>query len=249
LIENRKEVISKRIFIKLIEINNFEIPIGIFTGRGDSIFKQIDFKLFKNLEYVFLCLYNGAISGNIFIENDSIEFLEKEEFKISLEHYEIIKNELINHGVKSKLKAKTFKDLDKIHTIQIRYIDESDKNQIIKLIMNIFYKYNFEKWYYFTDSGLTIDINNKDANKMKSLHVFQEVYQIKDVKQILTIGDKGKKLGNDYNFLNKINSLSVNEISSEPFHCFPISDENGIILKGKKALNHLISKIELETPS
>ena len=62
---------------------------------------------------------------------------------------------------------------------------------------------------------------------------------------MMRIGDCGDFIGNDYSMLNCEQGYSVDKVSGAVDKCFPIFNDNGIILKGINATLYLISKAKI----
>lgn len=189
-------------------LNNFlksNIIIGVATGRGKSIRKDLRRVISKEYwDKVVIGYYNGSDIG--FLSNDDLPdnsvinpVLQNLSDNLLVKFYDIIDIELKSKQLTIEFKSE-FSQNDKFSILQ--YIQTSDISGILCV-----------------ESGHSIDIIIRpDVSKLNVVR-FIEKYR-KDDDQILTMGDKGKFPGNDFELLSHEFSLSVDEVSSDKDSCW-----------------------------
>jgi hydroxymethylpyrimidine pyrophosphatase-like HAD family hydrolase len=193
----------------LIPFLEQEIPIYIATGRGDSINQLLDEAIPHSLQrHLFIMYYNGGAFASahekpIFQECASPAFLEIESFlskNITLHSY--------RDSVTIKLKE---------HQLTVRVTPSFDSLHIASLIADALY-HSFPDKYDVIRSSHSIDIVPSGQNKAQCVQLVSE--QLQNGDQVLVIGDRGGRLGNDFRLLNTAHSLSVNDVSTSLTSCW-----------------------------
>lgn len=82
------------------------------------------------------------------------------------------------------------------------------------------------------------------TNKNKAIEQAERIIGVPKAS-MMRIGDCGDFIGNDYSMLNCEQGYSVDKVSGAVDKCFPIFNDNGIILKGINATLYLISKAKI----
>ena len=89
-------------------------------------------------------------------------------------------------------------------------------------------------------SGLSIDIVPESSSKNNILNFFEKCGY--DDKCFLIIGDCGQFGGNDYEMLNRENSLSVDHVSDDPYSCWNFAQPG---LRNLEAMLFYLKHIEV----
>lgn len=190
----RTSEIEKRLFIKLNELLENHIRIGVATGRGKSVRvelqKKIEHKYWKN---VWIAYYNGGVIGCL----DDDTKPNKKEIEMPQAFNEIINKLSINDIEKNPYQLTLIKDELNITSVEFEILKER--------ILGI-------KDVKVMETNHSIDIIPVNSSKR---NIFSECNFSEE--EILAIGDSGNLGGNDYELLYGDNSLSVDYVS-EAFH-------------------------------
>lgn len=189
------------------------ITVGIVTGRGKSVRETLQKIIPQEYwQYFLIGYYNGAQIGTLddnnlpIIENDidlfaDIEKILKSENLIN-NHCDITLRKgqltiMVKNKKKSEIVKNTMKDiLKKLYPFEIQILESSHSIDIISVE---------------TSKNLIVDYYNdkfKDEEKMDNF---------------LFIGDRGKWPGNDFQLLSNKFSLSVDQVSNDPYTCWNLS--------------------------
>lgn len=221
-IEKRTSYVDPQILDKLIKLNEKKIPLFILTGRGKSIFNQFPLSNFLFKKYLFLAQYNG---GKIILGDKTlISKLNAKNFK----EYEVIGQFLKENKINFREKLCGFVCFD--------------NNSNFELCVSFVSKFN--KWK-IVSTNYSFDILPIKISKYRALLKGSKLYNIRNLKSILKIGDSGDINGNDYDYLKLENSFSVGEYSSDLDTNFPIINEKNIFLEGPKGLSFILNHLKL----
>lgn len=198
------------------------IRIGIATGRGKSIKKDLRRVIYeKHWKKVLIGYYNGGETG--YLSDDSLP----NKFKLVDENLNFLHGKLID-----KYKEEiVFKLRPKQLTLELQ--NNNSEEYILEVIQFI----NLQKrtGILCVQSDHSIDIIIRpDVSKLNVLKLIQQTLNDKDY-QILTIGDKGKYPGNDFELLSHPFSLSVDEVSIDKNSCWNFANS------GSNSVNATIS--------
>ena len=205
--EKRFEGPSKEIIDELIRILEAGIGVGIATGRGKSVRKELQRKIPEKFwKDVLIGYYNGSDIAPL-NENDrpikdidfdpvirSIDNILKESWLSKICKFEPRPNQI---GVSEVKRPFTIR---KVREILILLID----NRKVQIL----------------ESTHSLDILAPDVSKCLLVETIKQRYGC----EVLCIGDKGKYPGNDYELLQQPYSLSVFEVSPDPGTCWNIAD-------------------------
>ena len=198
----------------LISFLKAGIPIGVATGRGESVKNDLR-KIFKEdmWKLVYMGYHNGSEIGKLLDEN-----LPKKNLKTSA----VLKN-LINVLSCDEIIQANYKIHPHGKHLSIRPIDkyldtEIDLWSYVNDLANLNNLNNLQ----ILKSGHSIDVITSDINK---LSLVQYIVKDRNISEdsILKIGDSGKWPGNDYALLSKGLSLSVRSVSSDVNSCWNIT--------------------------
>lgn len=205
---------SSTIIDKICELLDFGIYIGIATGRGKSVRKDLQKKMEKKYWKKIIIGYYNCSDIAFLYDNDSPkkDILQNEILNNINE--ELNTNGLFKIMIKTKLRANQITIFPN-ETYNWREIRE----QIIDF-MNI----NYDNKFKLVESSHSIDILPRSVSKL-NLNSYMRENILKDHSaQILCIGDRGCWPGNDYELLRTKYSLSVDTVSSDPYSCWNISN-------------------------
>ena len=212
-LEERFGTPRREIIEKIESFLNNGITIGIVTGRGRSVRENLQ-KLISN-EYwdkFLIGYYNGAQVGTL--ADDS---LPEKENNIDLFNNiaTLLRSELL-------LKDYTTTDLRKGQlTITVK---DKKNSEVIKNTMKDILKREYPFNIQILESSHSIDIISTKTSKNLIVDYCREKLEDKESKnKFLFIGDKGKWPGNDFQLLSNEFSLSVDEVSSDPYTCWNLS--------------------------
>lgn len=189
------------------------ITIGVVTGRGKSVREALQ-KIInqKYWSQFFIGYYNGAQIGTL--DNDSLPIKENEDM-LFCNIEKILKSEkLINEFVNIDTRKGQI-------TVMVK---EKRNSEIIKKIMKDILKRLYPFEIQILESSHSIDIISNTTSKNSIVDYCKE--KLKDKNQELTflfIGDRGKWPGNDFQLLSNNYSLSVDEVSNDPYTCWNLS--------------------------
>ncbi len=203
------------------------IVVGVATGRGKSIKKDLRRVIKKEYwDKVIIGYYNGSDIG--FLNNDNLPdnsiinpILLNLRDNLLLKFGDVVDLKLKNKQLTIEFKGDFFPN-DK--SLILQYIQTSDISGILCV-----------------ESGHSIDvIVRPDVSKLNVLRFIEEY--IKDDYKILSIGDKGKFPGNDFELLSHKFSLSVDEASSDKDSCWNLAPSD---LTSAEATLYYLKKIKL----
>lgn len=185
------------------------ISIGIATGRGKSVRKDLQKKLPERFwSKIFIGYYNGSVIGTC--NDDAIPNSSHVVDTSLLEIAECLqKNKLIQKyaDITYRPTQITIEPKSKLVTEQLWNILQHEVNTISKDAKIVRSSHSF-------------DIINKDTSKSDLVDFIQLQFPL---STILCIGDKGNFPGNDYSLLNEPFSLSVDEVSFDPDTCWDLT--------------------------
>lgn len=214
--KERYSGISKEISDSLLKLLKAGILVGIATGRGASVRKDLRAVLPKQFwNSVIIGYYNGADVGHLNDDkcpntdikvNQKLAFIESEIKCLSLPW----------NNLEMKLRP---------HQLTIETTDNNNWETIRKIVQNLAITHSGGELQ-LLESSHSIDlVVGKKATKMNVVNYCRE-HSKKAHKNdnCLTIGDKGQWPGNDFELLATPYSLSVDEVSSHPDTCWNLAD-------------------------
>ena len=210
--EHRLTHPSKEIEEKLIQLLENEIVIGIATGRGKSVREALQ-KIIpeKYWSKIFVGYYNCSDIGEL--GYDSIPSKESTKDQNLLEILELLEKQKIiskNNKVTSRSKQITLENIDFNASELIQKIETIDSSKLknIKVV----------------ESTHSVDLLSKDVSKINLIKYIEQ----KNLEQykIMTIGDRGKQPGNDFELLANPYSLSVDMVSDNSESCWNLLTNN-----------------------
>lgn len=212
--EHRFTGITNEMQNELIKILRTGFMIGIVTGRGQSLRKDlqncIPKKYWKNL---LVGYYNGAEIGEL-----SDNTLPKTSGKVD-PAFDQIQNLIMQTSISDHIE---------ITTRPLQLTIESTNYDVWESVKSIIYQNAMlvrDRNFLMLESSRSIDIIKRpDVSKLNMVEAMKAQLNIRKLPQdCLCIGDKGKWPGNDFELLNTVYSLSVNEVSLDPATCWNLA--------------------------
>lgn len=203
--EHRRTYPSKEISKKLVELLKNDIIIGIATGRGKSVREALQ-KIIpeKYWPKVLIGYYNCSDIG--YLDDDNTPSKEPTNDPDLLDTIEfLIKHNItVKENITSRQKQITLENID----FDARFLIQKIKSLNIEKLKNI----------KIVESSHSLDLLEKNVSKL--ILIEQVKQKISKSYEVLCIGDKGKKPGNDYELLSSEWSLSVDRVSEDVKSCW-----------------------------
>ena len=241
------------------------IPIVFITGRGETGINSLESQIIpvlkskyninkEQLKNMFALINDGARICTYDSENDTlfgkIDYISTIENIKSLNEF----NRKINDFVKINkldqyMKIDYSYDSKTNDIINIRMILLTTDLEKINNIREIINKYIIDN--NFLNLNTTVGIYENHAvlqigttKKDKAIEQTEKILGIPK-NSMLRIGDCGDNQGNDFAMLDCPQGFSVDRISGNKEHCFPVFDNNKNILKGIDATIYLLKNTKL----
>lgn len=187
------------------------LMVALVTGRGKSVKDEL--RKFIEKEYwnkLVIGYYNGSQKG--LLSDDALPVRSSDEEDVLKNIYDFLKKETLFSGtIKPELRKGQL-------TIEIEgNVDiENEKRIMIDMIRNN-YPFNVQ----VLESSHSIDIIHQTTSKVSIIQYCQDLLNdSKNELNFLCIGDRGRWPGNDYQLLATPNSLSVDQVSADPYTCW-----------------------------
>jgi HAD superfamily hydrolase (TIGR01484 family) len=209
--ENRYMGLSDEMGEELNRLLSCGIILGIATGRGQSVRKDlekvIDKKYFKN---VLVGYYNGSDIGFL----DECNHPEK---SLPLHNSIYTLNNILKNVECYKI---NYESRPKQITIELNTSHDS----LIKSYISEIIKTNHLDDLKIVESGHSLDVITRDTSKINLVNscIFTS-NNLNLSKNVLCIGDRGEVNGNDFDMLSLPYSISVDCVSTNPKSCWNIS--------------------------
>lgn len=197
---------------ELIKLLKAGIIIGIATGRGQSVRKDLQNSKIPKAYWknIIIGYYNGADIGAL--NNNNCPNTQVEPNKRLSNIEADIKNlKLPYSDLEMKLRP---------YQLTIETSNASNWNMIKGLVQNIVMAYS-DGELQLLESSHSIDVIVR--NKASKLNVVKKCIEMSGNENCLTIGDKGQWPGNDYELLSTPYSLSVDDVSVHPDSCWNLA--------------------------
>jgi hydroxymethylpyrimidine pyrophosphatase-like HAD family hydrolase len=190
-----------------------DILVAIITGRGKSVRENFQNQIPKKFWSNFVIgYYNGSQIGTL--ENNELPITESRD-SLFQDIFETLSNDPFTSNVSEFELRKgqlTLQIKDKINSQII-------KSSIIDILKN---KYSFK--IQILESSHSIDIISSTTSKGSIIDYCRNLLDNnKKDDKFLCIGDRGKYPGNDYQLLSTEYSLSVDQVSNDPYTCWNLS--------------------------
>jgi len=210
-LENRFDALKDEVTHYLIQILKSGLVVGIATGRGKSVRKELQKCIPKEYwENVIVGYYNGSDIAKI--GNDRKPKVEPCNEPTLLKLHTLFQSE--NFALRFKSELRPFQ-------LTIELQDSKSWTRVKPLVVQIV-KAAASDGIELLESTHSIDVVKRP--ECSKLNLLSECAQLLSKNRlpesILCIGDKGQWPGNDYELLTHTYSLSVNEVSSDPESCW-----------------------------
>ncbi len=236
------------------------VPIVFITGRGETGIRKFidDFSSILINEYK---ITNEQLSKIYALTNDGARLFSSSNNGGTLFDQSIMLSEVEElaklNDVKKQIEEKYLHLLGKYFDISYSYVSDTQQLMNIRLVLKTKDKQiidilrttidkiiddqhsehlNVTKghWNGYTDFQIGV------ANKKEAIEETERIIGVPE-NSMLRIGDCGGIDGNDYAMLNCPQGFSVKETSNSLTSCFPIVNNEGIVLNGVEATKHLLS--------
>ncbi len=237
--ENRFNGPNKEIIDQLIRILKAGFIVGIATGRGQSVRKDLQKIIPKELwGNVVIGYYNGSDISTLDDDKSPNKEINSSEVLIRVKD-EIDSLSIPFTEINTELRPNQI-------TIQVQ--DKRKWNFAKARIQNAIMKFPLSGEVQILESSHSIDLVLKSkASKIKVLMKCYELLKKNgSSKECICIGDKGQWPGNDFELLSVPYSLSVNEVSGDPDSCWNLAE---VGQKNTVATLYYLKKIELNKNS
>jgi len=258
--------IDEKAIEMIIDLFKKKIPVVFITGRGESGLNDLKDDIYLNIindeeitesdiKRMFVLTNDGArlfysrskeekdfLNSNIYISTE-------EELKELLILNNIIETIIDNSKLSEYININYSKDLNTNKILNIRLIIENNNQEIVEEIFkkmeniikdNNLSSINITRGVYKGKSVIQFGTASKD----KAIERTEKLIGVPE-KSMIRIGDCGDVKGNDYGMLNCSQGYSVDKTSGQANSCFPIFNNQGIILNGVDATIHLIKSAKI----
>ena len=190
-----------------------DITIGVVTGRGKSVRSTLQNIIPQEYWSKFLIgYYNGAQIGTL---NDNTLPIAENNSDLFLDIFKILETEnLIN----------TYSEIELRRGQITVIIKDKRRSEAIKKTMRDILKRLYPFEIQILESSHSIDIISSKTSKNSIIDYYRDNnndYKENDI--FLFIGDRGRWPGNDFQLLSNKFSLSVDEVSNDPYTCWNFS--------------------------
>lgn len=202
------------------QLNSFlkaGILLGVATGRGKSV--RTDLQKVIEEKYwpkVVIGYYNGSQIGTL-SDNDLPIIINKKTKSNILDQ--------ISEFLISEPTVAPFIEKPTLRPAQLTIeIKNKIDSKIIKSIIIDYLKNNYTFGIQVLESSHSVDIIPMSTSKISIIQACREILKDHSNKfNFLCIGDRGKWPGNDYQLLSTEFSLSVDQVSADPYTCWNLS--------------------------
>lgn len=214
--QNRFTGISPTLANELIKVATAGFIIGIATGRGQSVRRDlralIPSKLWNNF---IIGYYNGSELGLLSDTSMPQKTTEIDEDLSAME--DLIRSTII-HVISLRFEKRSSQ-------ITIDVTDSKDRSQLKSLLLNTVMQPRWSR-IQLLESGHSIDLAVKaTASKLNlASRCIESAIAAGLPGSCLCIGDKGQWPGNDFELLATPYSLSVDEVSPDPDSCWNLAE-------------------------
>lgn len=212
---NRKEGPTDKTIQHLNKLLKAGIFIGIATGRGQSVRKDLQKKIDKQYwENILIGYYNCSQIGSL--SNDKLPITD------TASKYDMLSE--IMSFLKSEPTVEAFITLT-LRPAQLTVeVKDKQNSELVKNIIIDTLKNKYTHKIQVLESSHSVDIIPTSTSKVSIISASRDLLKDKDGKfNFLCIGDRGKWPGNDYQLLATEFSLSVDQVSADPYTCWNLS--------------------------
>lgn len=185
------------------------IPLGIATGRGQSVRRDLQGVLAQNLwGRVVVGYYNGYETALLNDENVPSREAPSPEMKI----------------LSDQLRAHPFISVNatcEVRAGQISLIPAA--SVALELLWEVVAGVVQDRKFTVVTSSHAVDVTPSHASKTAVVEQVRRLFGLQDSDAVLCIGDRGRPPGNDALLLAGPYSLSVDQVSSDPQRCWNLA--------------------------
>lgn len=226
--ENRFNQPSKKIGELLTSLLKNDIIIGIATGRGKSVRVELQKIIPKNLwSKLYIGYYNCADISTLDNSEHPIINLpidpNLESFLGFIQEHKMIP---LDTKITSRPNQITLESTSLTAIDLINNINKMNKTRL--------------KDIQIVESSHSVDVLPKNISKLNLVNLIRNM--ISSEYQVLSIGDRGRWPGNDFELLSLRYSLSVDETSDDPKTCWNLLPPN---INGESGVLYYLQKIAL----
>ncbi|HET9377483.1 MAG TPA: hypothetical protein VFO40_21080 [Chthoniobacterales bacterium] len=221
-----------------LERLSHSLSIGIFTGRGKSVFRGLREGVSESAWRNITCfLYNGALEWKL--DQGSATVLAR---------IKDIEDVIVAIGNLPKELSNWFSSIDRssfdcqitIHLIPGAQIDVQAR--VVELLTHEFSMLPLS----VASSGRSIDVFPAGVSKQRAVSKWKFETTNPSHCRVLCIGDRGDRIGNDFDFLSNSSGFSVDKIDWSPYGCFPaqilVNSQN----TGPNLAGALLNKLQVD---
>ena len=184
------------------------IVVGVATGRGKSVRKELRKGLSKNLwGKVYLGYYNGAEVASL-CDDDHPNPSRKPNDSLKIVAEAVSKNPIISRVATCEPRRAQ---------VSVQPMSAISAELIWRILQPLAQGYGLVA----LRSSHSIDLLDRHVSKRSLLIHLRKL--VPEGSNVLLIGDKGKWPGNDYHILSEPHSLSVDEVSVDPNTCWNLA--------------------------
>jgi fructoselysine-6-P-deglycase FrlB-like protein/hydroxymethylpyrimidine pyrophosphatase-like HAD family hydrolase len=233
-LNERYSGMPSEVAILICNLLRFGIHIGIATGRGVSVRKDLQAKIPPELwSRVLVGYYNGGDIGRL-SENNHPD--------ISIPTNELLQQFWVLLNANPEYSSFTQHRL-RPNQLSIEVAELAHSNRIRTMVIDIFNKAKLTGLQLF-DSGHSIDIVAPGISKKNLISSLEkDIKHEQKLGSILCIGDRGEWPGNDFELLSTTYSLSVDNVSPDPDSCWNI---NIFARRGVRGTIEYLSALQFE---
>jgi len=185
------------------------IPLGIATGRGQSVRRDLQGMLPQNLwGRLVIGYYNGFETALLNDENVPSRATPSPEMKI----------------LSDQLRAHPFISANAMCEVRAGQISVTPAPAVaLELLWEVVAGVVEKRKFNVVTSSHAVDVTPSHASKTAVVEQVRKLFGLQDCDAVLCIGDRGRPPGNDALLLAGPYSLSVDQVSADPQHCWNLA--------------------------
>jgi hypothetical protein len=225
--ERRFEPIDAAVSERLLRLLGFGVPIGIATGRGDSVHKRLIEIIPPELrERVIIGYHNGSTVRNLAMPVDD---LDSKPIAAEIREVEAVLTRTLAAAGLAVVRARgTQCSLTPMAGLRLARLWRQCNEALAHALPGVPLKVLL--------SSHSIDVTTAATSKLHVVYALEELAQCTSTN-VLRVGDRGGWPGNDYELLRAPLGISVDECSLDPDSCWNIAPRS---CAGPRALIELL---------
>jgi hypothetical protein len=231
--ERRFDPIEPAISERLLRLLNAGIPIGIATGRGDSVYKRLNEVVPAELrERVIVGYHNGSTVRTLATPVDDLDnqLITPEINQVVA----VLTRALVDTGF-AELRARSAQcTLTPLGDLRLERLWRHCNEALTHALPGAPFKVLL--------SSHSIDVTTIATSKLRVVYAIQELAQCAPA-HVLRVGDRGAWPGNDYELLRAPLGLSVDECSLDPDSCWNLASRSHY---GPRAVVELLDSASID---